>query len=78
MSTWDYRVLRHADGSLAIHEVYYDVAGNPESCIPPYGGTDVAGDDLDPAVRRDDVELHAAALRHPVLQYESFAVRRST
>lgn len=74
MSTWDYRVLRHADGSLAIHEVYYDEAGSPESCT--VDAADVAGDDLDEL--RRDVEHHAAALQHPVLEYESFAVRRST
>lgn len=27
--TWNYRVLRHEDGSLALHEVYYDKAGRP-------------------------------------------------
>jgi hypothetical protein len=25
--TWNYRVIRHADGSLALHEVYYDATG---------------------------------------------------
>lgn len=27
--TWHYRVLRHLDGSLALHEVYCDEAGQP-------------------------------------------------
>jgi hypothetical protein len=28
---WNYRVLRHPDGHLALHEVYYDNAGKPIS-----------------------------------------------
>lgn len=28
--TWNYRVMRHADGSIAMHEVYYDDNGKPE------------------------------------------------
>jgi hypothetical protein len=27
--TWHYRVLRHPDGTLALHEVYCDEAGRP-------------------------------------------------
>jgi hypothetical protein len=30
--TWHYRVLRHADGSLALHEVYCDASGRPNAC----------------------------------------------
>jgi len=26
---WNHRVLRHPDGHLALHEVYYDKAGKP-------------------------------------------------
>jgi hypothetical protein len=26
---WNYRVLRHPDGHLALHEVYYEKAGKP-------------------------------------------------
>lgn len=29
--SWHYRVLRHPDGSLALHEVYCDEAGRPHS-----------------------------------------------
>ena len=25
--TWNYRILRYTDGTLALHEVYYDEAG---------------------------------------------------
>ncbi|MGD0947834.1 MAG: hypothetical protein ABSA52_10410 [Candidatus Binatia bacterium] len=28
---WNYRVLRHPVGHLALHEVYYDKAGNPDA-----------------------------------------------
>lgn len=28
--TWNYRVLRHPDGALALHEVYYDASGRPD------------------------------------------------
>ena len=27
--SWHYRVLRHPDGSLTLHEVYCDEAGQP-------------------------------------------------
>jgi len=27
--TWNYRVLRYADGTLALHEVYYDKDDRP-------------------------------------------------
>lgn len=29
--SWNYRVLRHEDGRLAVHEVFYDEAGRPRS-----------------------------------------------
>lgn len=27
--SWHYRILRHSDGSLALHEVYCDAKGRP-------------------------------------------------
>lgn len=30
--SWHYRVLRHPDGWLAVHEVHCDEAGQPTSC----------------------------------------------
>ena len=27
--TWNYRIIRHKEGHFALHEVYYDDAGNP-------------------------------------------------
>lgn len=32
MGHWSYRVLRHPDGALGIHEVFYDDDGTPHSC----------------------------------------------
>lgn len=29
--TWNYRVIRHPDGSHAVHEVYYDENGRPKA-----------------------------------------------
>ena len=27
--SWSYRIVRHRDGTLALHEVYYDEGGRP-------------------------------------------------
>ncbi|MCX8281771.1 hypothetical protein OSJ77_16375 [Phyllobacterium sp. 0TCS1.6C] len=29
--TWNYRILRHENGDLALHEVYYDEKGQPKA-----------------------------------------------
>jgi hypothetical protein len=29
--TWNYRVIRHKEGHLALHEVYYNEAGQPRA-----------------------------------------------
>jgi len=46
-NTWNYRVLRHSDGSLGIYEVYY-TDGNPDSrsSVPC-----AVGDNLDELTR---------------------------
>lgn len=28
--TWNYRIIRHTEGHLALHEVYYDDNGKPD------------------------------------------------
>jgi hypothetical protein len=28
--SWNYRIVRHPNGDLALHEVYYDEAGRPD------------------------------------------------
>jgi hypothetical protein len=30
--TWNYRILEDDEGNLSLHEVFYDVAGNPNGC----------------------------------------------
>ncbi|MEE2951243.1 MAG: hypothetical protein VYD57_08305 [Pseudomonadota bacterium] len=29
--SWNYRIIRHAEGHFSLHEVYYDQDGQPES-----------------------------------------------
>lgn len=63
--TWNYRVLRYADGEFGIHEVYYDETGKPTSCtLDAVGvvGEDVAG----------VLEMMTRALKEPVLEWELF------
>ena len=70
--TWNYRILEHknADGSswFAIHEVYYNEAGNPESCSqePCFAH----GDDTEGLIT--DMNYMMQALNKPVLSYKEF------
>ena len=65
---WNYRLLRHGDDYLAIHEVYYNADGHPKSVTErPVG---IVGDDVE-EVRRV-LEMMARSLGEPVLDYESF------
>lgn len=74
--SWNYRVMRHVepDGSewFGIHEVYYDLDGNPvswtERTIEPFGETP---DDL-----TADLDRMSAAIHRPVLDYEPRPVDR--
>lgn len=70
MTHWNYRVMRHVaptSGEVwhAIHEVYYDEAGNPSSWtadeIWPVGET--------PEELRECLEAMAKAMEKPVLEY---------
>ncbi len=70
--SWNYRVVRQeADGSLFVHEVFYDEAGRPRACSPPatFGVPD--GDDLTGLIRN---LLRAArnARTRPVLEPMDF------
>jgi hypothetical protein len=70
--TWNHRLIRHPDGYLALHEVYYDEAGEPNKYT------------ADPAVFVVDEEEGAnalfeamkraldSALHTPVLDVASF------
>lgn len=33
--SWNYRILLYPDGTVALHEVYYDTAGRPHSYAKP-------------------------------------------
>lgn len=66
--SWDYRVLRHLDGSVAVYEVYYNDASEPVSSVET--PADVSADTLEEL--RKEVEHMARALERPVLEYASF------
>ena len=73
--SWNYRVLRRVyktpsdeEIEYSIHEVYYDVHGNPVTCsqdaVFPMGST--------PEELQEDVKRYAAALQQPILNWHSF------
>ena len=66
--TWNYRVIVR-DGEFAIHEVYYDDAGNIEAFTdePVYP----AGESVEELHK--DVEYYQHALRQPVLDYHELS-----
>lgn len=64
---WNYRVLKHPDGFLAVHEVYY-TNNNPDSCtVEPI---DLSGDDLKHL--KSILKGVQKALEKPILNYEDF------
>lgn len=76
--TWNCRVMVRTDKQTgekiyAIHEVYYDQDGNPESCtenpVSPMGET---VDEL-----RGDLSHYQEALAKPVLRYEDLKPEES-
>jgi hypothetical protein len=68
MGHWNYRVLKHSDGSFAIHEVFYDDRGKPDSCSEePTGFVGDSLEDLNGAL-----DLARRGLQEAVLDYESF------
>ena len=71
MGYWNYRVMRHEGGWLAVHEVHYDEAGRAEfySAEPVIFGT--PDDDLKGVIRN---LLRAArnARTLPVLEAKDF------
>ena len=68
---WNHRVLRHIyteETWLAIHEVYYDDEGNPNSCtVDPI---EPGGETLDEL--KAGLELMMKACEKPILDYEYF------
>lgn len=69
-SLWNYRVVKHADGTHAIHECYYGQRGDDI----PHSITErpvwPVGDDL--VTLRADLERMLRALAAPVLDDASF------
>lgn len=70
MSTWNYRVLKKTDQKTgetiyAIHEVYYDDAGKPETCTE--NPVAPAGESL--AELKRDMDHYLLALHKTVLEY---------
>lgn len=66
MMTWNHRVMRYADGSLGIHEVFYNDDGNPVSWTEEAIG--VAGDNLEEL--REELTHMLRALDKPILDYK--------
>ncbi len=74
--SWNYRVLSYNDGTLGVHEVYYDDANDPTvptSCTEDAVG--VVGDDLSDL--RAVLEDFRSAFDAPVLDYDSIVKRSS-
>jgi len=64
-TTWNYRVIQADDGTLQIHEVYYDNAGKPWAYTAP---TNPVGDDL--ADLTGDLRYMFKALEKPIITQE--------
>lgn len=69
MSYWNYRVLEASDGTLAIHEVYYDEKHRPASCTAD--PIDIAGCESITEMARM-MDLMRKALKMPILREEDF------
>jgi hypothetical protein len=67
--TWNYRVVRHPDGTLTLHEAYYDDAGRLKAATAgPISFVADPDEGLDGIVRSLEMAL-ADANRHPVLDW---------
>ena len=65
---WNYRVLRNSDDHLAIHSVYYDQGGNPQSVSENPAG--VVADTVEDLL--SELDRFKEALDRPVLQSSQF------
>lgn len=70
MTTWNYRIIRHRKPEewLAVHEVYYDEAGNPSSMTVEPITFLVDGEEGPEGVIRSLEMALADAKKHPVLE----------
>ena len=68
--TWNHRVLRYEDGTLGIHEVFYE-DGEPTMCTMEAVGAQ--GDTLEELLE----ELHrmSGCVTLPILDYEDIGCR---
>jgi hypothetical protein len=72
---WNYRMLRHPDGRLAVHEVFFDDDGRPWAATKdPISFEADADESLDDLA--DDLEHALAAVRSaPVLDWSDIPPR---
>ena len=70
--TWNYRVIRGQSGDLALHEVYYDEAGKPNSYTerPACFGVE-ADEGIEALIAALETALKDAKLR-PILELTEF------
>lgn len=72
VTNWNYRVLRRDDGSLTLHEVFYDQDGNPTGCTKDPISF-VAFDEEGTQGIIDALEMALADVkRFPVMDYSYF------
>jgi hypothetical protein len=74
--TWNYRVLRtiiNGEETFAIHEVYYDKNGNPDSCTKR--ASEPFGENLKEL--RSDMDRMLEAFSQPVLEYSMFCSKEA-
>lgn len=71
MTVWNYRILRQPNGTLAIHEVYYDNKGNPKLWTSE--PVDVGGETLDDL--RAELKYMQFALKRPILTVDATGER---
>lgn len=67
--TWNHRVVRYKDGSLGIHEAFYDEGEEVPHSITKEGVT-VHGEDFTDLVK--GYELMGLAFAKDILNYEDF------
>jgi hypothetical protein len=63
---WNYRLIKHSDGTFGLYEVYYDDVGNVET----YTTEPCSFVSDTPESMRDILNMAAEALTKPVLNME--------
>lgn len=78
MNTWNYRVIRHEDGSLGIHEVHYENGVPHSMTADPTGAMSVPDNVGDATIDglRDVLYSMRRALGEPILHAKDFHVVR--